>query len=401
MRNKTKAASSILFFFVLIIFISCGQKQDRVEKIMEEGVEVIVNHIQPYQLENEPSKLQLEIEFSIDMEKEKYAELGMRDIWAYNVDSQENIYIWDVPMTKEDLVFMFDNNGKFQNSFLRRGNGPGEIQSPTLPIMTYRNEFIIVDYFPRKLKLFSSNGDSVKEIKFINRIRAAYLLSNGFYLISESKKSHYGDYMEDTKTIYSKELKEIKTISRKKEVNMQEAERIKGTIADEKFILIAISNEEIYTGDNEKDDYEILVFNHEGNLIRKIRKKYTRVDVTDEFKEKVMAPYKNITNELLKSIGNKIYFPKHMSPYQNMFCDDEGHLFVMTYEMGEKTGGYICDIFNADGVFIGRISIGNFGVWDRRTPCDLVITAKNRHLYCMQLKENGYKELVVYRMKWE
>ena len=47
--SKTKAALIILFLFVFIIFISCGQKQDRVEKITEDGVEVVVNHIQPYQ----------------------------------------------------------------------------------------------------------------------------------------------------------------------------------------------------------------------------------------------------------------------------------------------------------------------------------------------------------------
>lgn len=38
---------------ILLIFSCCGQRQQKVEKIMEDGVEVIVNHFEPYQIKGE------------------------------------------------------------------------------------------------------------------------------------------------------------------------------------------------------------------------------------------------------------------------------------------------------------------------------------------------------------
>ena len=37
----------ILVSLILLFFCLCGPKQEKVEKIIEDGVEVIVNHIEP------------------------------------------------------------------------------------------------------------------------------------------------------------------------------------------------------------------------------------------------------------------------------------------------------------------------------------------------------------------
>jgi hypothetical protein len=68
----------------------------------------------------------------------------------------------------------------------------------------------------------------------------------------------------------------------------------------------------------------------------------------------------------------------------------------MTYEEGFNTGEYMYDIFNSDGAFIGRTSLGNVG---RSFP--FMVKAQNGRLYCIKEKENGYKELVIYKMIWE
>lgn len=57
------------------------------------------------------------------------------------------------------------------------------------------------------------------------------------------------------------------------------------------------------------------------------------------------------------------------------------------------------DVFNPDGVFIDRISLGNLvfeSYWNIQ-----YVTARNNRLYYLKKKESGYKELVIYRMKWE
>ncbi len=79
-----------LIYLVLIfsLFLFCAPKQEKVERRYEDGVDVILNRIEPYKITGEPSTLTLEEEFTIDTEREEIEELGLTDIWAINVDSE-------------------------------------------------------------------------------------------------------------------------------------------------------------------------------------------------------------------------------------------------------------------------------------------------------------------------
>ena len=56
----------IYLLAISILFIHCSTRSDKVEKLIEQGVEVIINHLEPYIIEGEPTLLTLEKEFSID-----------------------------------------------------------------------------------------------------------------------------------------------------------------------------------------------------------------------------------------------------------------------------------------------------------------------------------------------
>lgn len=60
----------IFLGFLAALFLCCGSKQEKVEKIIDDGVEVVVNHLDPYKIKGEPGTLHLEKQFSIDTEKE-------------------------------------------------------------------------------------------------------------------------------------------------------------------------------------------------------------------------------------------------------------------------------------------------------------------------------------------
>lgn len=63
-------------------------------------------------------------------------------------------------------------------------------------------------------------------------------------------------------------------------------------------------------------------------------------------------------------------------------------------------GEYMYDVFDADGRFISRVGLGNYGIWDRTIVNQFVIIIKKNLLYCIREKESGYKELVIYKMRW-
>ncbi len=149
--------------------------------------------------------------------------------------------------------------------------------------------------------------------------------------------------------------------------------------------------------------YEFLIYDTEGNLLRKTKKEYHDVKVSDQLKEEIL----NGLSENFDSFDqykNKVYFPESHPPFQFFFLDEESRLYVMTYETGQGSNAFIYDIFNPDGLFIGRIELDNYGsspfsVTGIRVP--LNVAAKNNRLYCLREKESGYKELVVYKMRWE
>jgi hypothetical protein len=133
--------------------------------------------------------------------------------------------------------------------------------------------------------------------------------------------------------------------------------------------------------------------------VRKIKKEYRPVEIPEKLKEKYKQMLEDSSDEAFR---RNTYIRNYMPPFQYFFTDEEGRLFVMTFENGENPGENMCDIYDHDGIFIGRKSLGNYyHQQDYREEEPLEIRAINNLLYCLREKENGYKELVVYRMKWE
>ena len=106
----------LIFLFVIIaISIYCSPKSKQLEKFMEGGVEVVLNHVEPYKIKGEPAILSLEKQFSIDFARGDIGEMGIADATDFKVDSKGNIYFF---FSNKDgnLIFKFDANGNFLHS---------------------------------------------------------------------------------------------------------------------------------------------------------------------------------------------------------------------------------------------------------------------------------------------
>ena len=115
--------SFIFALLAAIYLVNCASKPVEVEKRIENGIEVVLNKLKPYTLEGELSKLDLEIEFTIDTENDEIAALGVTDIQGIDVDSEESIYIFKPALSQGDLIYIFSRDGEFTRSFLHKGQG--------------------------------------------------------------------------------------------------------------------------------------------------------------------------------------------------------------------------------------------------------------------------------------
>jgi hypothetical protein len=370
--------------------VGCQEKEAEVERIMEDGVEVIVNHIEPYEIKGEFSTLHLEEEFTIDTEKDDLVKIGLTDILCFDIDSEGSIYVL-VRQAKKDAIYKFDQKGNFITTFGRMGQGPGEIVNTEHLTVGPMDDIIVTDPF-RKLLTYDRDGNFKKEVALKSLDMEVWPLKNGNYLVNKRGIDPDSKYEEWPLILCDSELEEIKELDRYRRFNW----RTSGKFEIPSYDLVhSISNEKIYVGNSEKG-YEIREFDLKGNLEKKIRKEYQPVEVSEEFKKKTMGEFENPRLAILR---DKIFFPKYYPPFQYFFTDDGGHLFVMTNERSEIPGEYIYDIFNSEGLFISRISLGNLtgmSQWNLQYA-----KARNKRLYCLKVKENEYKELMVYRMIWK
>lgn len=387
----------IYMTIIIFLFSCCDTKEQKVEKIMEEGVETIINHMEPYVVEGEPTTLTLEEEFTIDLEKDVIAELGLTEPNAgVDVDSNGNIYLFQQPKGDNHFVFKFDRDGNYVTSFGKKGQGPGEFQYAWYMRVTGLDEIVITAMNERKLLIFDSNGDLKEAIALNPGIIEAFPLENGYYLIKKMPMSFQNKYLDYPLYLTDSNLEEIKELDKFSSQNDYLVDTIE---YPNPSLFQRVINEKIYIG-NPRKGYEIFMYNLEGDLLKKIRKEYEPVEISGEARAEIRSIIKKgVENPNTSLYGKEYNILKYWPPFQYLFTDDAGRLFVMTYEEGEGSGQYLYDIFNPNGLFIGRVSLSNIISpiqWDIQ-----YVVAKDNRLYSLREKESGYKELVVYKMIWE
>ena len=135
----------ILLVVTLSLLFYCKHSKDEVERVIEDGVEVIVNHLEPYKIRGEPVTLHLEEEFMIDFEREDLTEIGIKEIVGFDVDSNNNIY-FRLASSSANYIYKFDDKGKFLFSFGRRGQGPGELEFPRYLRINELDQIVISEF---------------------------------------------------------------------------------------------------------------------------------------------------------------------------------------------------------------------------------------------------------------
>lgn len=373
----------------------CQGKKANVEKFMEDGVEVVLN----FSLSESKSEYPvLSPILSIDTENDELAEYGLNDIWGFDVNSSGDIFIFNHPLSQEGLILKFKGTGEFIKSFGRRGQGPGEIQLPLYQKINLINEVSVLDFGGQKLIVFDEFGDIVREFKPEIRIfdRGILLpLTNGNYLyrnleMDESRKS-----ISLVLFLIDSKFEEIAELGR---ISIENPRLATQFMYPYPLLTWGLSNMHIFVGLEEKG-YDIHVYDFEGQLIRKIRKKYTKVPFSEESGRQALKRW-----EAYGSISEKIVTPGYNPPFQHLFADELGRLFVVTFEPGNNEGEYMTDVFDTDGVLFSRLSLRlhlNKNVFLPDGHWDSWITAKKNILYCIQEKASGYKELVAYKIAWE
>jgi hypothetical protein len=384
-------------WIVVIGALSCSTKKSvEVERSMENGVEVVLNHLQPYTVPGYPFVLELEEELVIDTEDEAVANTGLTDIGSLGsnsveADAEVQIYLL-CPQAAEGQILKFTSNGTFLTAFAPKGQGPGEFQSVSMftvyPGPDGEDEISVAQQSTCKVAFFRTDGTLITERKAESALKYVRWLKEDRFLIWTHVLDGSGKFlMKHPLLITDSDFQPVSELDIQNVPNPMSGERMKGFY----YILSwAVSGDRIFTGFQDRD-YEIRVYDADGRLVRLIRKDYRGVSVPEEHKRAFMSQFEN---PMFDSIRDKIYFPETMPPFIGFISDEDGRLFVLTYEEGNNPGEKMVDVFDDNGVFVGRRSLrltyDEFGVHAR---------IKNSRLYAVEEKESGFKRLVVSRIR--
>ncbi len=359
-----------LFFLTLVISFLIGltacnqQKSEWAGKIEEiDGVTVVKNPKEPIYQEE---VLIIEEELSIG-DSEENEDYMFSDISHITVDSDGRIYILD---RRESHVKLFDPNGKHIRTIGRKGQGPGEFNNPIF-IYYPRDELLVME--SDRLSFFSPEGKLLRVIptktEFLSRARCD---SQGNIITTSSVFDPENPYYVLKK--FNSEISLIKEIIR---VPMQRRPGIINPFSPNLYMTVDAEDNIIFAYSK---DYEVMVFNPDGDLIKKIIREYDPVEITDEEIEEATrgAPPRI-----------KFEFPKSHPAYQRFVHDEMGRLYVQSNEKGEGLNVYYHDVFNREGQYIVRVPL-------RQYP----VIFQNGKLYSLEEGEDGYQYVKRYKVTW-
>lgn len=354
MMQKRGCFKASCFGFIFCLLICCGPKPDDGEGML----------------------FSLEKVLAIDTENDETAEMGLTDIRHFDIDSEGNIFIANLK-AQENYIFILNQDGRLISAFGRKGQGPGEFQSPLELTISNQDEVFITDR--GKVAMFSNSGQFIREFRIDNEYQKIFPLEGDRYLAIAVKMNE--DLSQSFQVILcSSALEELKILDRSTIESFNKA--VKVNIIPT-LLYWAKSDNHIYTGNTE--EYEIRVFDFDGNLLRRIRKEHKAVSLSDKDREGYEKTLKKYPPELRESF----FIPDVFPPFRDIVPLENKWIFVRTYE-GAKEGSSLYDIFDTNGKFTGRTELEGYQ-----------IKFKGSRVYCLKQKESGYKELVVYRMIWD
>ena len=336
-----------LFAFILISLtvISCS-KSDKNYTIKE------INRVKTFQNKKRGSVEELNFKpvelFTITANDSAVSDTSrsISSMGVFQVDSKENIYVLD----RNCSVKKFDKSGKFIKSFGNRGTGPGETSMSWN--MTVLNDTIIYDdYTASKMVKFDTDGNFLDNIP----IKASGMPER-FAAVGNNSIVGYQGHFETVDNVDYSSYNFTLMDSRFQKDSELFVKKIKFVRESYNFFDIflsayTVSPTEIFFAIKSDHKYQIMVYDHNGNLKNSITKSYAQLRFSNE-----------VMDQFQKRYERQWYFSNNKSKFKSaivqMEYDKYGRLWVFSsQERDDKNrNDLIADVFK-DNIFLKTVKL--------------------------------------------
>jgi len=362
------------FCFVLCLLPFSCHKADESGFEVIEGIPVVHNPQEPVAVDGQLAKITLEEELSIGESEggEEYMFSDIRSVGSLAVDELGRIFIADY---RAAHVKVFDAAGVYLKTIGKEGQGPEEFSRPSRVSITSQNLLAVEDLGNRAIKFFDLDGHyihafSTASIRMYSRTtfsKQGYIL--GIATDIDPQNPVYEIRKFDSDFVLQKIIRTCPTPPRSGELNPFHPV----------FYFQIDREDNIVYGFPET--YEIEILSPEGEVLKRIIKDYTPVEITEEekVKEREGIP-----------AGIKVIFIKHYPPWRLFTVDDDGRIIV---QARERSGGqlrYVYEVFDPQGRFRAKFYL----------DAEPLFWKKDK-MYARAEDDDGFQSLKRYRVIWE
>jgi hypothetical protein len=374
-----KKIRTVLFFLVILGLAAYASGK---AKIIDD-VQIIHNGKKPTPPKGALSKVHFELESIIGESDDP--EKSFSQLSSFVVDDEGTIFALDF---KDQKIKIYDSEGRFLYSFGDKGQGPAELQMASGIQLSPGDELVIEDSLAKKLVYFSKEGKYVKNFSFANRLALVNLLMDqqGNYLGRDLKVDGQKMFFEIKK--FDSELNPLFTLDQIEFPIPIPGSGNKINLMDVLSIYQFDSSGNVYYGRNK--DYEIKVFSPEGKHLKSVRKEYDRQKVTEEDIEEILDRMGSVPNMGGINVKEMFEFPETFPPFQSFTLDEEGRIFVRTFQKGKTKEEYIYDVFDPQGRYVTTF------------PSKMNISLiKRGRIYSIEENEEGFLFIHKYKVSWK
>jgi hypothetical protein len=339
-----------------------------------DGVQVVRNPKAPMYPQG-ALVLQEELTIGVAEGAEEYTFVSLRGI---TVDDQGAIFALD---QRKPRVDVFSGDGSHIRSIGRRGQGPGEFQTPFFIALAPGGEILVggmdrLSFFDRTGVFLRSQQNTVQPFAFIK------FLENGDTVGTRMVMEEQNPRFEVVLCGHDIKPKVVLASSPMPEPPPPPGESGRYALFSSVIRWDISGGREIVCADGQ-EGYRLSVFDAGGRLTRTIHKEYDPVPVIDLDVERQMKQHG------FKS-RNEVTFPRFLPPIWWVYADEDGRIYVSTWQRNPDTGIALFNIFDAEGRYL----------------CDYLIPGeplvfKDGKLYAIVEDNDGIQYIKRYRMIWE
>jgi hypothetical protein len=374
--KKYQVGLVCLILVTSVLVFGCRRSKSRWKGTVEQvdGVTIVTNPKEPLFNEGENAfALSRDPSFGV---KEGPAEYMFSQIQDLDVDAEGDVYVLD---QREAQVKVFNAQGTYLRTIGRRGQGPGEVQMPVFVQITKQRELVVYDYASSRAIFYAPDGTFLRQRSTRKPMMPIGMDPRGYFAGYEilAPPPIGGKVL----VVYDPDFQNVKVIAQDEQGQPKVFDIVKPTVYG-----CMTPNGEVVWGSSET--YALIFVNLAGKIVKTIRRDYDPVPITaaarKEFEERYAEPLRH---------GMSIKFRKNYPAFSGIFADEDGRVFVKTYEgTGGEADRSRLDIYSPEGRFLAQAAV--------KADIDERSAWKDGYLYTIEMDGSEYPTVVRYRVTW-